>query len=114
MAEYYGKLKDSFDNKKKTGVGKILMFILFLMVVVALVCAVVGIFGDTKRRDETRGIIRENSELKQLVGELTEENTELKEENDELKEALEKTQTQSGTTLTKPEGDLSEEAPMEE
>lgn len=109
MAEYYGKLKDSSDNKKKTGIGKILMFILFFMVVIVLICTLVGIFGDTARRDETRDIIRENSELKQQVGELTTENEELRQENEELREALEETETQSGTTLTKPEGDLSEE-----
>ena len=110
MAEYYGKLKNA-SKKKRT--GKILLIILFVIVVILLVCLIVGIFGDTTRRDETRAVIVENSELKQQVSELLAENEELKAENEELREAVERSETQSGTTLTKPEGDLGEDVSTE-
>lgn len=107
MAEYYGKLKDFSNEKKQKKAKKILIGVILLLVGIIFVCAIVGIFGDTKRRDETRSIIRENSELKQEIEILTVENEKLKTENKNLKEVVENAELQTGNTLTKPNGDMS-------
>ena len=108
MAEYYGKLKDGTERKVKSRFNKILSTICFLLVVIFIICAFIGIFGDTERRDETRKIIVENSELKQEVGELELQIEKLQKENAELLETLEKNFIEAGATLSKPEGDLTE------
>ncbi len=116
MAEYYGKLKDSNNIGKWKTLKRVLAVILSILAVVIVISALIGIFGDTKRRDETRAIIIENSELKQQIFELSQENETLKKENEDLKKTLERNSLEAGTTLSKPEGDMSgaEETQQEE
>lgn len=110
MAEYYGKLKDYHDNKKGRLLKRISVTV-FLAVIVILIAAVLaGIFGDTKRRDETREIVIENNELKERIFELSEENENLKNEILSLKKTLEQNSLNPQATLSKPEGDMSENA----
>ena len=92
MAEYYKKLKDPSESRKNK-IKKILSSVLLIALVVFCVLVMVGIFGDTKRRDETRDIIIENAELKQQIYELTKENEELTLELSETKKLIEQEQT---------------------
>lgn len=114
MAEYYGKLKDFSNENKQKKTKKILIGIIFLIVGIMLVCVIIGIFGDTKRRDEARSIIRENSELKQQIEILTDKNEKLEKENENLKAIVENAELQTGNTLTKPNGDMSKNEAQEE
>ena len=109
MAEYYGKLKDSNSTDKWKKIKRIGLIVLIILVVVFVISVLIGIFGDTKRRDETRAIVIENSELKQQVFELSQENEALRKENESLKIALEQNALEAGNTISKPEGDMSEE-----
>lgn len=108
MAKYYGKLKDNVENRGSRRFYKILSSLAFSIFVIFIICAFIGIFGDTKRRDETRKIVVENSELKQEVGNLEMKIEKLEKENKELLETLEKNFIEAGSTLSKPEGDLTD------
>lgn len=110
MAEYYGKLSYTDKGEKKGRLKRAGIISLIAVNALFIVICAVGIFGDTERRDETRAIISENTELKQSVIMLTEENEKLTEEIEELKNTLKSNSIEAGTTLTKPEGDLSENA----
>ena len=108
MADYYGKLKDGSEKQKSRRFYKILSSCFLALFVIFIIFAFIGIFGDTKRRDETRAIIVENSELKQAIGEMEIEIEQLEKENAELLETLEKNFIEAGSTLSKPEGDLTD------
>lgn len=108
MADYYGKLKDGSEKQKSRRFYKILSSCFLALFVIFIIFAFIGIFGDTKRRDETRAIIVENSELKQAIGEMEIEIEKLEKENAELLETLEKNFIEAGSTLSKPEGDLTD------
>ena len=108
MADYYGKLKDGSEKQKSRRFYKMLSSCFLGLFVIFIIFAFIGIFGDTKRRDETRAIVVENSELKQEVGKLEMEIEKLEKENAELLNTLEKNFIEAGATLTKPEGDLTD------
>lgn len=108
MAKYYGTLKDGSEKQKSRRFYKILSICFFALCVIFVVCALVGIFGDTARRDKTRQIVVENSELKQQVAKLETDIEKLEKENAELLETLEKNFIEAGATLSKPEGDLTD------
>lgn len=110
MAEYYGKLQDNIDNSKSRKFKKILVAVLVLIIVTLIIIAFAGIFGDTERRDSTRAIIRENTELKQQIASLEQQIAELENENSRISKAVEKYEIEAGKTIEKPEGDMSETA----
>ena len=108
MAEYYGRLKDTGEKKWIKALKKTIRVVLILAVFILIISVLTGIFGDTKRLDETRAIVIENTELKEKVIQLEEENEALKKEVEALKNTLEENSLNVGTTLSKPEGDMSE------
>ena len=114
MAEYYGKLKDIHPKENHKGLKRILLVIGVILIIVVIIAALIGIFGDTKRRDETREIVTENSELKQEIFALSEENEILRQENAELKDALKQHALSSGNTISKPGDDMSGNVPETE
>ncbi len=107
MAEYYGRLKDKNEKKWVKSFKKAIRIVLVLLIFIFVVSVLAGIFGDTKRLDETREIVIQNAELKEKIKNLEEENEALKKEVLELENTLEQNSLNVGTTLTKPEGDMS-------
>ncbi len=108
MAEYYGKLRDNNENKMSKKIKKIFKISIFTIGVILVISAFVGIFGDTQRRDQTRDIIRENTQLKQQISQMQQRITELESINREMSAAVEKYKIEAGKTIEKPEGDLAD------
>jgi len=73
---------------------KIMLKILVALFLLILIVLIYGLFFDSKAYNESRGLVRENSSLKQTNAELETENAELSETVTELEKENEKLKTQ--------------------
>ena len=86
MADYYGKLKDRENGRKRKKLWKIFLIGFLLIVFWFMAAVLIGIFSDNEQYGKIRELMAENSQLEDRIYELAEENKALKRQIENINE----------------------------